>query len=222
MALVKHRGPTEGTALQARATPPLRHTLVSAMIAASTPAERRAAASQLAGDPEAAGELVAALVREDNAGVRAAMLAALVTINTPEAAAGLAVMVGSNDAGLRNAACDALRDMGDAGRAAVDSLLASPDPGLRIFAVGLLQTPGDARAHERLRVILAREQELNVALAAIEALAQIGGPEDTDALRACAARFSHESFARFAAELACRRLAGGTFPQPYRSGVDRS
>ncbi len=174
-----------------------------------TEAERRGAALELAAEPTQAASLVACLRTETAPSVREAIVTALVGMGTAEAAAGLAAQLGGEDVALRNDAIQGLREIGAAAFSQVEHLLASGDPDVRIFAVNVLETTRHPHAAEWLRHILAQEQEVNVGLAAVEAMAQIGGPEHVQALRDFAGRFAEEPCVAFAVDAACRHVTAG-------------
>ncbi|TCZ64996.1 HEAT repeat domain-containing protein [Roseicella aquatilis] len=184
--------------------------LLATLRSGATRAERREAALDLTAMPETAGALAAALDEEDDPSVRDAIVTALIAIGTGTAAAGLAGLLRSKDAALRNAAIEALQQMGEAAGEHVERLLASPDPDLRIFAVNVIEVLRHASAGVWLRQVLEEDPEVNVGLAAVEVLTQLGGPEDVPVLRAFAGRFPNEPFVDFAVDLACRRaIAAG-------------
>ena len=208
MALLKRSDRTPGRPAP-NASLPSRETLVAILRSAATQTERRAAAQDLASSCAAAQELAAALPDEREHCVQAAILAALVSIGTDDAAAGVADAVVTEDALLRNAAVDALRAFGAKALPQIERLLASPHAELRIVGVGLLEAREALRARTLLHKILADDPELNVGLAAVEVLSLIGNPGDAAALRGFGARFAGNSFVAFAVELACRRAATG-------------
>ena len=201
MALLKR----SASALNAR--PPSHDALVALMRTGHTQAERRGAVKDLASDVDADRDLAAALHDEPDPGVRAAILAALVSIGTERVADGLADALSAEDPALRNAAIQALRHLGSLALPHAERLLATPHPEQRIVAIMLLETLDDQRARPLLHAALEHDPEVNVGLAAVEVLSLIGGPEDQTPLRRFAARFPDDPFAAFAVELACRRTA---------------
>jgi hypothetical protein len=90
----------------------------------------------------------------------------------------------------------------------------SPYPDVRIFAVNVLEAAFYRRTQdrERLHTILLDDPDVNVGLAAVEVLSQLGGPEDVPALRAFAARFPEHPFVDFAVDLVCRQAIPGSRP----------
>jgi HEAT repeat protein len=206
MALLKRRA-AEATVEVVAA--PTNQALIASLRAGATPAERRLAALDLATEPEAAPELAAALGGEPDWHVQEAIITALTSIGTDQAAQGLADFVTSENAALRNAAIDGLRQIGAPARSQVERLMGSPDPDARIFAIGILEASSDDDARKLMHTALEHDPEVNVGLAAVEALSHMGGPNDIMALRAFAARFPGEPFVTFAVGMTCRRIARG-------------
>jgi len=186
--------------------------LLAALRTGATEVERREAALDLAAMPETADALGAALAAEPAARVREAIITALLGIGTPAAAAVLAGVLGSEDTALRNDAIEALRELGPAAMAPTERLLDSPVADIRMFAVSVLSGLRHPQAAILLRRVLERDPEINVGLAAVEVLVEVGGPESLPALRAFAARFPDEPFVRMAVDLACRRAAASGPP----------
>jgi HEAT repeat protein len=188
--------------------PQSREALLASLHQDKDEATRRAAAGELAG-MHATEELIVALQRDDSDAVRQAILTGLITIGDEQAAAGLAACLRSEDVALRNGAIEALQQMGQAAGAHVESLLASDDADVRLFAINVLEALRHQNTRIWLHQVLARDTEVNVGLGAVEALAQFGGPEDVAALRDFAQRFPNEPFVEFAVNMASRRLAAG-------------
>lgn len=193
----------------ARMPQPVAPAALEAALAGGTAAERRAAARDLADAPDAVATLAAALAAEAEASVRAAIVGALVGASSEAAVEALVRSLTSEDAGLRNVAVEALQQMGDVAAPEVARLLGAGEPDLRIFAVNVLEGLRPQFALPLLARVLDDDPDLNVGLAAVEALAQLGGPAETGALRRFAARFPAEPFVGFAVDLACRRMAAG-------------
>jgi HEAT repeat protein len=208
MALLRRR--TEEVTTSPVETARTTQALVASLRSGATPAERRLAARDLTTVHESAADLAAALGEEPDWHVQEAIITALTSIGTEHAAQGLGDFVTSENVALRNAAIEALRQIGDAARTQVERLMASTDPDARIFAVGILEASHDAAARKLLRAALEQDPELNVGLAAVEALAHMGDADDAGALHAFAARFPDEQFVAFAVGVACRRIAEGS------------
>ena len=208
MALLKRSAPLPDLPAQ-NAAIPSREMLAARMRTGATPTARRGAVQDLASYFAADRELVASLLEEPDVVVRAAILAGLVFVGTEVAAAGVAAAVCAEEASLRNAAVDALREFGEKARPQIEQLLASPHPEQRIVAVGLLEALRDAGARDLLRETLATDPDINVGLAAVEALSLVVDPGDEAALRSFESRFAGNAFVTFAVRSACQRLATG-------------
>ena len=183
--------------------------LLDRLRTAEPASERRAAALELGYQPAAAADLAAALPTETSPLVCEAIFTALVGIGGEPVAAALAGLLRSEDVALRNGAIEALQQIGPAVTTHVERLLVSPDADTRIFAVAVLEAAPHDRARERLRLVLETDPEVNVGLAAVELLAQLGRPEDEAALLGFRARFPDESFVAFAVATALRQIGAG-------------
>lgn len=175
-------------------------------------AARRAAARDLARCPETAAALAACLAAESASEVREAIITSLIEIGNEPAIHGLAALFTSEDTALRNAAVDALCQLGDMAASEMHDRLSSLDPDERIFAVNVLECLRHGEAIIWLRGVLTHDPDLRVGLAAVEAVARRGGSEDVAALRAFAARFPGEPSVTFAVRFACERVTGRALP----------
>ncbi|HEY8571688.1 HEAT repeat domain-containing protein [Phenylobacterium sp.] len=173
----------------------------------STSADARwhaARASATVGDVHALAE---ALAVEADPRVREAILTSLARISTPAAAHAVVPYVRSDDAGLRTAALDALRAMPAAVATSLPALLDDPDADVRLLACEVVRELPGPEASQLLAELLEREAEANVCGAAIEVLAEVGGPGVLPALARCEARFADQPFLVFSARVAAERIA---------------
>jgi HEAT repeat protein len=122
------------------------------------------------------------------------------------AALALLPLLRSEDAMLRNGAIEVLGSLPDAVAPHIEALLADADGDVRIFSVDLLGLLPHPRVPQWLAQVLERETEVNVVGAALDVLAEVGGPELAGPLRRTLARFADEPYIRFAAELALQRI----------------
>jgi hypothetical protein len=174
-------------------------------------ATRRHAARDLAADPAAAAALAARLAVEGEPSVREALFGSLVDIGGAGVAALVAPLIRCRDAGLRNAALEALKQLEDAAEAAVDTLLADADPDVRLLAVEVTRAWSSARAGPRLLRIIAADPHVNVCGAAVDVATESGSGDLLPALEALRERFPGDEFLGFAIDVACARLQhGGT------------
>jgi HEAT repeat protein len=138
-----------------------------------------------------------ALRTETDPRVREAMFTGLARIGTPVAVESLLSMLRSDSASLRTGALDALRMLRSLG-AVASQLLRDADPDVRILSCELARSLPAAEASGLLCELLAGEQNVNVCAAAIEVLAEVGGPEALATLADCAGRFRGAQFLQFA------------------------
>lgn len=178
-----------------------------------TPEERWEAARALGGDPTAVAPLALALVTEDQPRVREAILTGLARTASAEAVDAVLPHLRSDDAGLRTGVLDALKAMPSAVAARLEALLRDPDSDVRILACDLARHVPAAQAAPLLARVLQVEPEVNVCAAAVETLAELGGPDEAPALLACANRFPEAPFLRFSIEVTLDRIAAQAPPQ---------
>lgn len=174
---------------------PLKPTMAST---ASEPTPRRSAE-----------ELGRALATERDLRARDALLAALLAIADPAAAAVLAGHLRSEDAGLRNACIETLQAMPAAAGAVMPDLLSDPDPDVRLLATEIVRTQPTDVANELLAGLLDGETHPNVCGAAVEVLAEVGTVAAVPALEAARTRFAAQAFLPMAIDTVLVRLGQG-------------
>jgi hypothetical protein len=172
--------------------------------------ERWDAARRLADDPAGLEPLAAALALEREPRVREAILTGLVRQGGDPAVRALLAHIRSEDAGLRTGVLDALRALPEALAPRMSEVLADPDPDVRLLSCDLARALDPAQASTLLCELLERDQEVNVCAAAVDALAEVGGPEAVPALLRCAGRFPNEPFLGFAIKVAVERIGSGS------------
>ena len=138
--------------------------------------------------------------------VREAILTSLAWIGTPECAEAVLPGLRSDDSQLRAASLDALRAMPAATALHLPRLLQDADPDVRLLACDLVRCQSADDAGRLLGEVLARDIEANVCAAAVEVLAETGGPSLLPVLAQCAARFPDDPFLAFAIQTAGERL----------------
>ena len=116
--------------------------------------------------------------------------------------------VHSENAAVRMAALDALRE--NSGRLAslMPSLLRDADPDMRLLICDVVREMPAELAVRLMVELLDHETLVNVCCAAIEVLAEIGDASAVPALRRCAGRFPDEPFVAFSARTAAARIGG--------------
>jgi HEAT repeat protein len=166
----------------------------------------RRAAVRLASRLGEAELLVARLDDASDAGMREAVLTGLVRIGGVKAARPLIQALRNADASLRNAVIETLQSMGDAVVPEVEALLDEDSADLRIYAVNVLVSLRSPRVPEIALKVLATDPHVNVCAAAVDVLAEVGGPEMVEALRAVSRRFPDQPFLAFAVRAAIKRI----------------
>jgi HEAT repeat protein len=173
---------------------------------------RRAAVRGLAalpaGVPDPSMALCDRLDVETSLSVRSVIMSRLILVGTPEVAVRLTDHLHSDDAQLRNAAIEALQEMPRAVAPLLDRLLADEDSDVRIFAVNILSAVCLERAPERLAAVVRTDPHVNVCVAAVDGLVEVGGTEMISDIESLGARFAQNAFVQFAVDTAIRRIRG--------------
>jgi len=167
---------------------------------------RRWAARDLAAYPEASAALIARLKDEYHPSVREALLTSLTWIGDEVAVAGLIDCLRSEDVVLRNEAVEAMKDLPEKVAPIMSGLLADDNPDVRIFAVNILESLRHPQVEQWLIDVIEHEPHVNVCGTAVDLLGEVATPAARDALARLKARFFHEPYIQFAADLALKRL----------------
>jgi hypothetical protein len=112
----------------------------------------------------------------------------------------------SEDTPLHNLAMEPMRRLGDEGAKALRSLLADPDPEVRLFALDILDAARHPDAEPWLIEVIERDPHPNVSATAVELLCELGTEAAIDPLLHLKARFPRNLFIQFAADLALKRI----------------
>jgi HEAT repeat protein len=167
---------------------------------------RRHAAQNITTCLDAASNLVSRLKREENTAVREAILNSLLRLRDPLIGSGLADCLRSEDAALRNDVIEAFKQLGDEVAPILRSLLTDPDPDVRIFVVNILNSDRHPDVEQWLIDVIERDAHVNVCAAAVDLLCEVGTESAIDPLARLKARFAHEAYIQFAADLALKRV----------------
>lgn len=189
----------------AAATPPDLAETIEALTN-GTDEQRWSAARAAAELPGCAPALGAALAREKAPRVRGAIVTSLARIATPDSVAALLPYLRSDDARARTEATDALTAMKDAAWPYLSELLRDRDADVRMLACGLVRNMPSESAVRLFCELLDSEPEPNVCAAAVDALAEIGGPEALPVLARCEQRFRTAPFLAFAIKIVIDRI----------------
>lgn len=183
------------------------HAPASATALRDGDADARWSAARDLTSPADVDALSAALGAEPDARVREAILTSLARIGDRPSAQAVIRYIRSEDASVRTAALDSLRAMPGAIADSLPGLLGDGDPDVRLLACELVRALPSADATRMLCHLIDGDAEANVCAAAIDVLAEVGGPEALPALDRCAARFPDEPFLAFAIKVAGDRIS---------------
>jgi HEAT repeat protein len=168
--------------------------------------ERWAAARTCDPSAESVAALSQALAKEDDQRVREAIFTKLVLAATPESVAAILSCLRADDANIRTGALDALRAMPQVAEPYLESLLADPDPDVRLLACEIARQISGTKATGILCTLLDREVHKNVCAAAVDVLAEIGNVQALPVLARLGERFPQEPFLLFAIKIASERI----------------
>lgn len=187
---------------------PAVETLLADLLAQDV-ATRRNAARDLAGCPQAAPALCAAVALEAHESVRVPMFTALIRIGTKEAASGLIPLLASEDPGLRNGAIEALKTMPGSAAECISEIFAGSTD-VRIFGVEILGALAHPERQNWLLQVIEADDEVNVCAAAVEALLDCGDRAAIGPLQALLARYPDEPFLAFSIRAVLERIKGSS------------
>ena len=187
--------------------PALDDTAAFAALENGTADERWAAARALCGTPGGVAALARAIESERDVRVREAILTSLARAGSPESVEALLPYVRSDDAQLRTGALDALRATKEGVRPYLAQLFRDPDVDVRLLACELARNFPAEEASGLLCQLLDAEAEPNVCAAAVEVLAEVGGPAALGPLARCAERFRGTPFLDYSIELTVERIS---------------
>ncbi|MFZ1083580.1 MAG: HEAT repeat domain-containing protein [Terracidiphilus sp.] len=179
---------------------------LAAALENSDAAVRRHAAQRITSCLDAASALVSRLKREKNTAVREAILNSLLRLHDPSVGGGLADCLRSEDAALRNDVIETFKQLGDEVAPILCSLLSDPDPDVRIFVVNILNSERHPDVEQWLIEVIESDPHLNVCATAVDLLCEVGTEAAIDPLLRLKARFAHEAYIQFAADLALKRV----------------
>ena len=112
-----------------------------------------------------------------------------------------------NNAYIRNLGISILQDYGDAIKYYIVTFLIGDDSDLRIFAINVLGDVNFAESREMLVELLEKEREINVAMTAVDYMAEIGEEGDIPLLESLKTRFD-DPYVTFAVDGAIRSIRG--------------
>lgn len=109
---------------------------------------------------------------------------------------------------VRNLGISILQNFGEAIKYYIVKFLIGDDKDLRIFAVNVLGDVNFAESRDMLIELLENEQDINVAMTAVDYMAEIGQMEDIAQLEEIKSRFIEEPYVSFAIDRAIECIKG--------------
>ena len=113
-----------------------------------------------------------------------------------------------SNAYIRNLGISILRDFGDSIKYYIVKFLIGDDRDLRIFAINVLGDVDFSESRDMLVELLETEDDINVAMTAVDYMGEIGEPEDISLLESLKERFSGDFYAEFAVDTAVKMIKG--------------
>ena len=152
--------------------------------------------------------LVDKLIEHDTHKDTAARISAVLSNMDPDDAPIESVMelLKLPNAYVRNLGICILQDYGPAIKYYIVKFLIGDDYDLRIFAINVLGDVNFAESRDMLIELLEGEENINVAMTAVDYMAEIGQPQDVELLREVKERFKDESYAQFAIDAAIEAI----------------
>jgi len=137
-------------------------------------------------------------------------IAAVIANMDPEAAPIESIMelLKEENAYVRNLGISILRDFGDAIKYYIVKFLIGDDRDLRIFAINVLGDVDFAESRDMLVELLEDEEDINVAMTAVDYMGEIGEEEDIELLESLKRRFKDEFYVEFAVDGAIKMIKG--------------
>lgn len=109
---------------------------------------------------------------------------------------------------LRNLGISILQAYGDAIKYYIVKFLIGDDRDLRIFAINVLGDVNFAESRDMLIELLQNEQDINVAMTAVDYMGEIGEEEDIPLLESLKTRFNNDAYVSFAVDNAIEMIKG--------------
>ena len=113
-----------------------------------------------------------------------------------------------DNAYIRNLGISMLRNFGDAIKYYIVKFLIGDDKDLRIFAINVLGDVDFAQSRDMLVELLETEEDINVAMTAVDYISEIGEIEDIELLESLKLRFKNEFYVEFAVDSAIKMIRG--------------
>ena len=113
-----------------------------------------------------------------------------------------------DNAYIRNLGISILRNFGTAIKYYIVKFLIGDDRDLRIFAINVLGDVDFSESRDMLVELLEDEEDINVAMTAVDYMGEIGEVEDIELLESLKSRFNGDFYAEFAVDGAIKMIKG--------------
>jgi len=160
---------------------------------------------------DAGGEyLVKCIDKEDADKALATKIASVISSMDPDDAPIEEIMelLKLENAYIRNLGISILRNFGNAIKYYIVKFLIGDDRDLRIFAINVLGDVDFAESRDMLVELLETEDDINVAMTAVDYMGEIGESEDIELLESLKTRFKDEVYVEFAVDGAIKMIKG--------------
>lgn len=121
---------------------------------------------------------------------------------------GIMELLKLENAYIRNLGISILRDFGTSIKYYIVKFLIGDDRDLRIFAINVLGDVDFAESRDMLVELLENENDINVAMTAVDYMGEIGEEEDIPLLESLKDRFSGDFYVQFAVDSAIKLIKG--------------
>lgn len=203
-----HNKNTSDSAQNTTQAPATLDTLLTQLVSTQA-TERRVAARQLSEHPSSSQALCDQLWLENDASVREVIITTLTTLGDETAIETLILCLRSEDAGMRNEAIEAMKQLPQAIGPHIENLLEDADVDVRLFTVNILSTLPHHDTEKWLCKVLREEEDVNVSGAALDVLTEIGTRASVEPIQTTCRKFPQDAYIQFAAKLALKRIGEG-------------
>jgi HEAT repeat protein len=172
--------------------------------------KRDYAIEEIARFPEGGNFLIDCINDEDADTQCSTKVASVISNMDPDDAPIEAIMdlLKLNNAYIRNLGISILRSFGDSIKYYIVKFLIGDDRDLRIFAINVLGDVDFSESRDMLVELLETEEDINVAMTAVDYMGEIGELEDIPLLESLKERFAGDFYAEFAVDGAIAMIKG--------------